>query len=149
MPIKALDLTKRPPRSPRVRLGGFVILPRMIDKCRATLAGTNGEYCFNCPMDQGLLGFIGADANDFKIAVAQGKGDGELLDWLLEHARLPRRPAEVEAWSVWQESRAPGAVQNREFFHKTHVTIAPHRTDIATWFELLDLDDYVSFGGKA
>ena len=26
--------------------------------------------------------------------------------------------------------------------------LAPKRTDIVTWFDLLDLDDYVSFGGK-
>ena len=33
------DLTKRPPRSPRARLGGYVILPRMLDKGRAAIAG--------------------------------------------------------------------------------------------------------------
>ena len=27
--------------------------------------------------------------------------------------------------------------------------IAPKREDIATWFDLLDADDFVSFGGKA
>jgi hypothetical protein len=36
----APDLTKRPPRSPRVRLGGLALLPRMLDKGRATVAGT-------------------------------------------------------------------------------------------------------------
>jgi hypothetical protein len=40
-----IDLTQRPPRSFRVRLGGFVILARMIDKGRATLSKKNGEYC--------------------------------------------------------------------------------------------------------
>ncbi len=40
------DLTQRPPRSPRVRLGGYVILPRMLDKGRAALAGKLGEYHF-------------------------------------------------------------------------------------------------------
>jgi len=35
----APDLTQRPPRSPRVRLGGYVILPRMLDKGRATING--------------------------------------------------------------------------------------------------------------
>jgi Domain of unknown function (DUF5069) len=30
--IFALDLTKRPPRSPRLRLGGYALLPRMLDK---------------------------------------------------------------------------------------------------------------------
>jgi Domain of unknown function (DUF5069) len=39
-----IDLTERPLRSFRVRLGGFVILARMIDKGRATLSKKNGEY---------------------------------------------------------------------------------------------------------
>jgi hypothetical protein len=39
----AKDLTREPPRSPRVRLGGYVIMARMIDKGRATINGTNGE----------------------------------------------------------------------------------------------------------
>jgi hypothetical protein len=42
-----LDLTQRPPRSFRVRLGNYVILARMLDKGRATLAGKNGEYIYN------------------------------------------------------------------------------------------------------
>ena len=44
MALNAPDLTKQPPRSPRVRLGGYAILPRMLDKGRATLADKNGEY---------------------------------------------------------------------------------------------------------
>jgi len=39
----SVDLTRRPPRSMRVRLGGFVILARMLDKGRATLAKKNGD----------------------------------------------------------------------------------------------------------
>ena len=31
------DLTKEAPRSPKTKLGGFVILARTIDKCRALL----------------------------------------------------------------------------------------------------------------
>ena len=46
------DLTQHPPRSPRVRLGGYATLPRMLDKGRATIAGKNGEYHYNCPLDQ-------------------------------------------------------------------------------------------------
>ena len=51
------DLTKRPPRSPRARLGGYVILPRMLDKGRAVVAGKNGEYHYACPLDQRFLEF--------------------------------------------------------------------------------------------
>ena len=38
------DLTQRPPRSARVKLGGYVILPRVLDVGRAHLAGQAGEY---------------------------------------------------------------------------------------------------------
>ena len=33
----AKDLSKEPPRSPRIRVGGFAILARMADKGRASL----------------------------------------------------------------------------------------------------------------
>jgi len=46
-----IDLTERPPRSFRVRLGNYVILARMLDKGRATLAKKNGEYKYNSGTD--------------------------------------------------------------------------------------------------
>ena len=46
-----IDLTERPPRSFRVRLGNYVILARMLDKGRATLARKNGEYIYNSSTD--------------------------------------------------------------------------------------------------
>jgi hypothetical protein len=39
----AKDLTKEPPRSPRVHVGGYALLARMADKGRATLNGKAGE----------------------------------------------------------------------------------------------------------
>ena len=45
----------------RSRLGGFVLLPRILDKGRATLAGKNGEYNYNSPTDQHLVRFLGLD----------------------------------------------------------------------------------------
>ena len=59
----APDLTQRPPRSPRVRLGGYAILPRMLDKGRATIAGKQGEYIYACPLDQRFLEFVGISAD--------------------------------------------------------------------------------------
>ena len=77
-----IDLTLRPPRSPRVRLGGLVLLPRILDKCRATLAGKNGEYNFNCPLDQRFFAFTRLDAEAFKAQAQQGKGDQAMLEWM-------------------------------------------------------------------
>ena len=43
----------------------------------------------------------------------------------------------------------PADPETREFFNGLHSKSAPKREDIAAWFDLLDVDDYVSFGGKA
>jgi hypothetical protein len=145
----APDLTRQPPRSPRVRLGGLATLPRMLDKGRATIAGKNGEYHYACSMDQRLLGFLGLNPEALKKQLATGKGDGEILEWILENAKKKRTDAEIAAWSAQADQRAPADTEGREFFQCVHARIAPQRQDIATWFDLLDLDDYVSFGGKA
>src|SRR5947209_19319527 len=81
------DLTKRPPRSARVRLGGYATLPRMLDKGRAAIAGTNGEYHYNCPLDQRLLNHLGLDAEKLKQELAAGKGDGEILEWIHKNSK--------------------------------------------------------------
>jgi hypothetical protein len=145
----APDLTKNPPRSPRVRLGGYATLPRLLDKGRATIAGKNGEYHYNCPMDQRLLSFLGIDAAALKRQLAAGKGDGEILEWITKSAKNKHSDPEIAVWSAQAELRAPSDVESREHFHEIHRKTAPKREDIATWFDLLDVDDYVSFGGKA
>ena len=143
------DLTKHPPRSPRVRLGGYVILPRMLDKGRATIAGKNGEYNYACPLDQRFLEFAGIDPEGLKKQLAAGKADGEILEWIQKNARNKRTEPEIAMWSEFAERRVPGDAESRGFFNELHQKAAPQREDITTWFELLDVDDYVSFGGKA
>jgi len=149
MPVNTPDLTKRPPRSPRVRLGGFVVLPRMLDKGRATIAGKNGEYNYACPLDQRFLEFAGIDPEALKKQLSTDKGDGEILQWIQNNSTTRPRPIEIAAWSALQEQRVPTDPEARAFFNELHSKVAQHREDIATWFDLLDLDDYVSFGGKA
>ena len=147
--MSAIDLTKQPPRSPRVRLGGYVLLPRLLDKCRAEIAGKSGDYHYNCPLDQHFLNFVGLDASLLKKEVETGKGDGEILDWINAHASLRRAPWEIAQWSTWRDQAAPSDFESREFFNGLHKEAGPNRTDIVTWCDMLDLDDYVSFGGKA
>ncbi len=143
----APDLTKQPPRSARVRLGGYALLPRMLDKGRATLAGKNGDYKYACPLDQRFLDFTGVDAAALKKQLAKGKGDGEVLKWINANSQPRRTAAEIEAWSAWQERRAPDNPEGREYFNEIHKTVAPNREDITSWADLLDVDDYASFGG--
>jgi len=147
MSLHTPDLTKQPPRSPRVRLGGYAILPRCLDKGRATVAGKNGEYHYACPLDHQFLDFVGIDPEALKKEL--NKSDTEVLAWIKQHAKHPRTAPEVIAWTHWQEHRAPDNTEGREYLNGLHKAGAPDREDIITWFDVLDMDDYVSFGGKA
>ena len=147
MSLQTPDLTQFPPRSPRVRLGGYAILPRMLDKGRATLTGKNGEYHYACPLDQRFLEFAGIDAEALKKELT--KSDTEVLAWINANAKNKRTAPEIIAWSQWQENRSPNNPEGREYFNGIHKAVAPTRTDITTWFEVLDADDFASFGGKA
>jgi len=149
MPMHAPDLTQRPPRSPRVRLGGYVTLPRVLDKGRALITGKPGEYNYNCPLDQRILSFVGIDAEKLKEQLAQGKGDGEILEWIEANAQHRHSPEAIAAWSQFQEQRTAADVESRQFLQDYQTKAAPQRKDISTWFEMLDVDDHVTFGGKA
>ncbi len=143
------DLTQRPPRSPRVRLGGYVILPRILDKCRATLADKNGDYHYACPLDQRFFTFTGIDPETLKANVAKGLGDGALLAWIEANAPIKHAEHEIAAWSRFRENSAPGDNGSRGYISgEIEKAGGAEREDLATWFEWLDYDDYVSFGGQ-
>ncbi len=149
MPPTSPDLSKQPPRSARVRLGGFAILPRMLDKGRATIAGKNGEYHYNCPLDQLFVSFAGIDAEALKAELATGKGDGEILVWIQANSKNARAPWEIDAWTTFQDRRGPDSdAETLEFFAGYVKQFTTTREDIKSWFDILDVDDFVSFGGK-
>jgi len=144
------DLTQRLPRSFRVRLGNYVILARVLDKGRATLAKKNGEYVYNSATDQRLVQFLGFDPDALLKELATGKGDGEILEWVQTHSKTPRSPWEIEAWSAFMEKRGPDSdAETHAFFAECLGKLSKTREEVKTWIELGELDDYVSFGGKA
>ncbi len=56
----------------------------------------------------------------------------------------------IQHWSSWINERGPdGDVETLEFFAKRVGDINPTREDVRTWCDYLDLDDHVTFGGKA
>jgi hypothetical protein len=145
-----IDLTQRPPRSFRVRLGNYVVLARMLDKGRATLVGKNGDYIYNSPTDQALGEFLGFDPDALLKELATGKADGEILEWVQAHSKTPRSPWEIEAWSAFMVKRAADSdAETLAFFAEHFGRLSKTREDVKTWFELGELDDYVGFGGKA
>jgi len=146
-PILTLDLARQAPHSPRERIDGFCIAGRAVDKCRATTAGTQGEYHFNCPLDNMLFTFKGITAEEFKT-VAQGAKDyKEIGVWLLAHGKA-RTPAEISAWSDDMEAISPlKNPEKRTYFAQNcrKIGLDPETTSM---FDLLEADDRISFGGE-
>lgn len=148
--FSAPDLTKRPPRSPRCRLGGYATLPRLLDKGRAEIAGLNGEFNYNAPLDQHIINFLGLDVAALREQLAAGKGDGEILEWVNTKAKQKRAPWEIEQWSEFHEHRGPDSdAETLAFFADYVGKFSKTREDIKTFFDVVDLDDHVTFGGKA
>jgi hypothetical protein len=144
----ATDLTQHAPRSPRSRLGGYALIPRMLDKGRASIANKNGEYHYNCPLDQRILEFLGLDPEALKTELESGKGDGEIFAWIEANQKNKHTPEEIAKWTTEQDNRKPDS-DSQEFFDEYLSKVGPNRKDIKVWVDLLELDDYVSFGGKA
>lgn len=96
--LLAKDLSKSVPRSARETLGGYVIAARTLDKCRAVLAGTEGEYHFDCPLDNFFFGFAEIKGDDFKAFVATGATDGEVAEWIQQNAKQRERE-EIVLWN--------------------------------------------------
>ena len=145
---QAPDLTRHPPRSPRTRLGGFVQLPRLIDKARATAGDKNGEFHYNCPIDQRFFLYTGVNPDSFMEQIKAGRSDSELLAYVMANLQPKRHASEIVSWSTWFENLTPTPPDTRAFFNDVHRKNAPHREDIATWFDWLELDDFVTYGGK-
>jgi len=96
--LLAKDLSQEAPRGARATLAGYVIAARTLDKCRAVLAGTEGEYHFDCPLDNFFFGFADIKGDDFKAYVATGATDAEVAEWIIENAK-ERERTEIIEWN--------------------------------------------------
>jgi hypothetical protein len=140
---KAKDLMQEPPRSPRQRIGGYALLARMADKGRATLNGSQGEYHFNCPLDNMLFGFKGVNGEEVRKVLLSGAGDEEVAAWFNTHG-TPKTPGEIEEWSRRMEQVSfHDDPEKREWFDEEcrRLGLDPART---TLFEMLETDDRAS-----
>ena len=141
--IKAKDLTKVAPRSAKELLGGYAILARAIDKGRATIAGTNGEYNFDCPVDNKFLSFTGIKGPDMKAFIAEGHTDEEVLVWVSANS-IPKTDEEIKAWSLAFNSDYSYSTNEWFIGECKKYNLDPLKT---TLFDFLDVDDKSSFKG--
>ena len=130
------------PRSPRETLGGYVLAACAVDKCRSVLAGWEGEFHSNCPLDQRWLSFADIVYDDFRAAVASGATDDELAAWIEKNAK--KRPrAEIVAWNNRERdlrlSDLPAELQvYMEDYIQKYI---PRNRVVYHWFDVYDLEE--------
>jgi hypothetical protein len=139
------DLTKEAPRSAYERIGGFAIIARTIDKCRAKLWGNIGEFHFDCPLDKTLFAFKGITGDDFKAYVEEGHSDEEIAQWVNDNG-TPKTGDEISAWSDafktdYSYSTDP---QKKDWFTGECERLGLD-VSTTTLFDYLDVDDKVSY----
>jgi hypothetical protein len=142
MVLEAKDLTREYPRSPRQMLAGYVIAARMLDKCRAVIAGTQGEYHFDCPLDRYFLDFTGIHAETFRSFVATGANDAEVAKWIVEHA-VERARIEVIQWNNRMRESCLGDMPDKiqEFLEGYILECLPKDRIVYRWFDIYDIEE--------
>ena len=146
--VTGKDLRKEAPRSPRIRIGGYAILGRTMDKCRALVAGDIGEYHFDCPLDNMLFGFKGVKGDDFKAQIENGASDQAMVEWLNQNGQK-KTPDEIERWSDEVTVANPfDDPEKREWFveQTKPLGLDPAKTTLFDW---LEKDDKASHEQKA
>ncbi|MBV8365639.1 MAG: DUF5069 domain-containing protein [Candidatus Eremiobacteraeota bacterium] len=133
--MEPLDLTKQPPRGPRERLEGLVLIPRTIDKMRASLPGGNlGGY--KVPgFSSRLLQLIGVSEDDLLEVVRTASSDADVAAWLRTHADTSKF-AEL---SQKFERQTVSDMKDQEDYHRRY-PIA-RRLGLTNLFDVLEADD--------
>jgi hypothetical protein len=136
-----LDLTTSYPRSVRDQVLGVVQLGRAIDKGIAFANGTNGEYMFDCPMDKGVFDFLGVDYEKLLDVIKKANSEADIVAYLKPFVDA-KTPAEITAFNeeFLSHGPAPGS-DSEKYFLNLRGEVAPDRTDVTTWPDLLDLDE--------
>jgi hypothetical protein len=135
------DLTSSYPRSVRDEYLGVVQLGRAVDKGIATANGLNGEYNYDCPMDNGVFEFLGIDGGALLEVIKNAQSESEIEAYLKPFVGK-KSAAEIKAFNdeFLTHGPEPGS-SGEEYFLGLRNQVAPHRTDVTTWPDLLDLDE--------
>ena len=116
------------------------MLARTIDKARAALAGTLGEYYYDCPMDQQLFATLGVDGEEFKRAVDGAPDDATVIAWLREKGSL-KSPDAFAAHNRAIDAWEPKSDAGRARFEEQRNAIAPGRSDVRNWTDLIEFEE--------
>jgi hypothetical protein len=135
-----MDLTKEYPRSPRERLLGVPMLPRTIDKARALLSDTIGEYIYGekSSFDVAVLQYLGLTSGEFLEGVRESPDDAAMSRWLATHARKTT-PQEAEAFAADFLNDGDDDADRARFRERVAKLPENVRGRVKGWADLLDV----------
>lgn len=138
----AKDLNINFPRSPRETIAGYVIAGRTLDKCRAVIAGTNGDYHFDCPLDGFFFEFTGISADAFKTFVASGADDTDVASWITRNA-TKRERHEIVQWNNDMRGKriCEMPIELQEFLEGYIPEFIPDGKIVYVWFDVYDIEE--------
>jgi len=135
------DLTTSYPRSVRDDSLGVVQLARAVDKGIATANGLQGEYNYDCPMDNGVFGFLGIDGKKLLDVIKNAQSESEVEAYLKPFVEK-KTTQERQAFNTEFLSHGPDPGSDAEkYFLDLRNQAAPDRADVTKWADLLDLDE--------
>jgi len=135
-------MEKLVPRSPYDKLGGYVHLPRLIDKARLHRKGLLDGYNYKTVgFDKHLFAFLKLNPDAFEETVNRLDDDGAILDWVAKNGAT-HSSEEIEHWNQTMISRRPDTAAKRaRFVHFLKEAGGEGRKDIKTYFDLIEFDE--------
>jgi hypothetical protein len=135
-----MDLTTTYPRSVHAKWQGVVQLGRAIDKGRAVAHGNIGEYHYNCGMDQAVFAFLGIDHAKLLDVIKNAKSEADIEAFTRPYV-AGKSAEEITRWNREWLRHEPDNEGSRTAFLELRKQVAPDRTDVTAWADLLDLDE--------
>ncbi len=130
------------PRSPYEKLGGYVHLPRLIDKARLHRKGLLDGYNYKTVgFDKHLLAFLKIDGDALEEIAHNLDEDADILDWVRQNG-VQNSPEAIEQWNQAMISRHPDtAAKKARFLNFLKQAGGEGRKDIQTYFDLIEFDE--------
>ena len=101
------------------------------------IAGSEGEYKFNCPLNRRFVDFTDIDADQFRVRVEQGKSDDDIVAWV-KSKTTALNETEIAAWcrpmprGCWPVPRAPAAGVHPDFTRPVLAKLSQSRPPVVT-----------------
>ena len=139
----AKDLRTTYPRSPREKLGGYVIAARSVDKCRAFVLGINGEYNYwPCSLAGQWFSFTGITPEQLKDVVATGATDEKIAEWIKDASKI-KNTDDVLIWNnTMRDMRLSDmSLQAQQYLEEYIPKAVPKHRPVYVWFDVYDLEE--------